>query len=474
MRKGIVLMLALAIIGAAFLALPANVSAEAQVPVWNIGDGWYFGNTADFSEMQAEIDQELNSAITQYPGFDANVDVSGGIGLYMGVEVLSDSESVNDKTCYWVKLTGALGIDFSIDISVDGTTDQSYGGMSIHLSVDGSADALVTGEATLDGNLYFTVDELAFVKGDITYTMNVDAQINANVDIQMSTTGLEYNQNIDTTIVADISLNVNEVQITGSIECNPPIDVFDFPINEYESWYVPEEYTDVTTSLSGSGTIITDAVITGLTGVYPGLTDVNEHQTVNIAEEMGTQGGITPIYDMVMFTCIASDGTNYIIETDTGEIINYIDIPGTRQFGLNPADFVEDIAPSAGFQYNENDGFVTGMTMNGQVETQTVTKADVETFVADPKGEVIAETGGASTGAALGALLLIGIIVIVVIFVVVIIVVSKRKKSGPEDVYGAQQPPPYQPPPQYPPQQPPPPPQQPPYQPPPPPPPEGQ
>jgi hypothetical protein len=465
MKKAIGIVLAALMIGTTFFAVvPFTVSAQANVPVWQVGDGWYFGKTWDFSEMQEKIDQELNSAIGEYPGFEANVDVAGGVGLYLGAEVVADDVSVNGYDCYHVQLTGALGVDFGLDATIQGSMTNEY----MDINIDAEAHATATGEATLDGNFYFTVDEMAFAKADITFNMDADIQAQITADIQMSASYGEYNQDIDANIDGDISVVVNGAQVTGAIECDPPIDIFDFPIYEGDYWAVPDADTDVTASLTGAGTIAIDAVITGISGIDPSAEDVDEHQTINLADEIGSQSGSDTIfYGTTWFECIASDGTNYIIETDTGALIDYIDFPGTRQFGIDPTDLIGDAMPSAGLQYNEDEGFVTGMSMDGEVETAATDKATVENFATDPQGQVTSETGGAggvggaSGGGSLLAIILILVIVIVVVFVVLAMVL--RRKKGPEQMYGApppgqqpyypqqqqyQQPPPQQQPPQ--------------------------
>lgn len=473
MRKGIVLMLALAIIGAAFLALPSNVSAQAEVPVWNIGDGWYFGNTADFSEMQAEIDQGLQDLP---PGFDADINVAGGVGVYFGVEVVDDDVIVNGYTCYQVDINGAVGVDFGLDASVDGT----YSEQGISIDVDAEGNAIIVGEANLLISLFFTADTARkLVKGELEFTAeaNVEVSVDAIVDFDMGGfEGLEgFNTSQRYDVSADISAEATNVRITGSVMFDPPLDFFEFPIYEHDVWWVPESGTEITTTWAAQGTIDVSADITGI----PNEPDVHEHETLNLATEIGSGSDSYTVqsWEQVRFECVAVYGNNYIVETSTGEFMNFFDWGGTRQYedylDMLPVD---DMLPSnAGVQYNADEGFVTGLSIDGEVQTATSDKATVDNFVAEPLDYVEGHGSVGEGGAALGALLLIGIIAIVVIFVVVVIVVSKRKKSGPEDIYGAQQqPPPYQPPPQYPPQQSPPPPQQPPYQPPPPPPPEGQ
>jgi hypothetical protein len=292
------------------------------------------------------------------------------------------------------------------------------------------------------------------------------------VDMQMdlSEWGGE-SQSMSADINADVNVDVNQASFTGAIEFDPPLNLFDFPIYEGDTWLVPEDQTTITTSWNAQGTVETNVDVTGI----PDSPDVHEHETVNLAVEIGsgTESYTTDYWDQVQLECVAVYGNNYIIEIGTGYFIDYVDW-GARQYGIDYMDMlpVDDVMPeNAGVQYNADSGFVDGMTMDGEVMTSTTDKATVDSFSNDPLSNIEGH-GSVGEGGALGALLIIGIIIIVVVFVVVLVVVSRRKKTPPQQMYGAQQP--YQqPPPQYPPQdqhhQPPPPPPQ--QQPPPPPPP---
>lgn len=480
-------MLAAFMIGAALLgALSVNVSAQAQLPVWEVGDGWYFGETVDFTDLQEEIDAGLSEIP---PGFTADVNVAGGIGIYAGIEVVSDSVDVNGYTCYQVDIDGAIGIDFGLEASVDGSMNEDF--MSI--DIDASGNAVVEGEANLDGSLFFTVDDLAFVKGTFTFTADATATASIDADVKMNMAFGGQSESIDAHIVGDASVEVNNVVLTGSLEFDPPIDFFDFPIHLGDMWNVPTSDTDVTGTWSGIGTIVARADITGISDMDPMAEDVHESETIDLATEIGSHtvdAILDSTWDAVTLRCVAViDDTYYIIETDTADIFAYTDF-GTRQFGgINPLDMlpIDDVMPeTAGVQYSANDGFINGVSVDGEVMTSTTDKATVDTFTSAPLEEVQEETGGhgdvGTGGSGILPLLFIGIILIVVILVIVAVVATRGKKKGPEQMYGApqqqqpyqQQPPPEQPqqPPQDQPQQPPPeyPPEQPPEQPPPPPP----
>lgn len=418
----------------------------AQLPEWNIGDGWYFGKTWDFDAMQAEIDAGLNEAIAELPGFDADATVAGGVGLYFGVEVVDDDYDLNGVPCYQVDITGALGVDFGLDAFVKGSVNEDL----MQISVDATADAVIVAEANLEGSLFFTVDELAFARGEFTISADGQLDVNVDADVQMSMDLSGFGggaENVDAHIVADVHGEVNNAQLTGSLECDPAIDFFDFPIMLADQWQVPNAETDVTGSWSGSGTISWNADVTGISAVDPTTPDIHESDSVDLAQEIGSgtvNSVLDPFWDGVTLRCTqVIDNKYYIIEANTGEIFNYIDFSafGVKQYGIDPMDMIGDVAPQdAGVQFDADSGFVTGMTVDGEVMTTMSTAAEVDAFAADPLGDVQDETGGHGTvgeGGGIFSLLIIGIILIVVVLVVVMVVVSRRKRKGPEEMYGA-------------------------------------
>jgi|GEM_PF-5486387 len=447
----------------------------AQLPVWNVGDGWWFGKTWDFDAMQAEIDANLNEAIAQLPGFNADATVAGGVGLYFGVEVVDDAFNLNGVDCYKVDFDGALGIDFGLDAYVKGSMNEE----GISIRIDASGNAVVVAEASLVGSLYFTVDQLAFAKGEFTLTADGTADVDLDVDFDMSyDLGAWGSESMSGHIVADAHGEIDNAQLSGALEFDPAIDFFDFPIYLGDTWNVPHTSTDVTGTWSGSGTISWEVDVTGMRDIDPSAQDIHESDSVDLAQEIGS-GSVDDIIEMwqaVGLRCTqVIDDRWYIIEADTGEIFGYFDFPGTKQYGIDPMDMIGDVAPQdAGVQFDTTEGFVTGMTMDGEVMTEASDKASVESFASDPLGEVQEDTGGhgsVGTGAGGGimVLLILGIIVIVVVLVVVMVIVGRRKKTPPQQqMYGAppyqqqqyQQPPPQQqpPPPQQ--EQPPPPPPQ--------------
>ena len=242
----------------------------ANAPTLTVGDSAYFGTIMDIGEeYKAEIDEAL--AEIENMGVDVNYDVNGGAGMYFGWEVKSNSADVNGVTCYDIALMGAVGVDFGIDASVDGTvTEEGY-----TMTMDGGGDATLKFEATLDGHLYLTVDELAVAK--IQLTLKADGRFNADIDASVSASGM----NMDVT--AKATATIDKVQFDLTVEFDPPIDIYDFPINQGDEWYVPAQETAVSGSYSATGTVTYDVEAT-----MPGEDPIDKSATTNLATEIGS------------------------------------------------------------------------------------------------------------------------------------------------------------------------------------------
>lgn len=455
----------------------------AELPTWDVGKGWWFGDVADFDDLQTDIEQGL-ADLEAEAGVTANVNVAGGIGAYFGVEVVGDAADVGGDTCYNVEVSGGLGVDFGLEASVDDSIEIDLG-QSIDINADASIQ--VVGDAILSGNIYFTVDELALAKIDLTLTVEVDAE--AHLDATATMGGESYN------IHGDAEASITGGQIDFLLTFNPPLDVFQFDFWEGKEWYVPHTDTTVSGSLTAQGTAsysieadMSDTLAL-LLDVPAGELPFSDSNSTNLADEIGdnafseTIPGGAPTWEWdtdigTLFECVYASDHIFIIETSLGDVIALPSFPGTRDLDSMLPD-MDDIIPSAGLAFDSQEGFITGATVDGEVMTEPSTKAEVEAFVADPQGDVTTQTGGAGTVGTGGGgmIMLILLVIIVIVAVIAIVAMAGRKKKGPEDTFGAppqqegyqqqqyQQPPPEQhrpPPPQEQPEQyqPPPPPQQ--------------
>ncbi len=403
---------------------------EATLPTMTVGDGVYWGGVKDIG---AEIEDELDAALGEYEdmGFDVSYDINGGIGAYFGIEVAGDSSDIDGVMCYDIAITGAIAIDVGFTARVDGSiTDPSFG----TISVDGSGNGFVEIEMNLDGHMYLTVDELALAKIDLTFTAEGRGEVHLDADMSM--------QGTSQSIRADAEMSIDDVQIDFDLAFDPPLDIYQFPMWEGNTRYVPGYDTDVRGSLVAQGTVTYDYTVT-----VPGEPTETDSDTTNLATEIGTNdffetipGGVADDYwydgGGTLFTCVYASGNIFIIETDMGSAFGY----GTRQ-GIPD---VESMIPSTGFQFNKETGLITGMTMDGELMTSEVTAAAVEEFAEDPLAEVKSETGGHDGGSSLLGILLIGVIVIIVVVIVVVMMTKKKAppQQYPPQQYGQQPPPP--------------------------------
>jgi len=407
----------------------APVMAQgANAPTLNVGDSAYFGGIVDIGK---EYKDEMNEALKDFEdmGFDVNLDVNGGAGAYFGWEVASNTANINDYTCYDIALMGAVGIDLGIDAKVKGSMSE-YG---MTVSVDAKGKAVIQGEAVLEGHLFLTVDELAVAKLQLKLT--VEAEASLSMDATANYAGTNMKAKVDATA------EVKNVEFNLVVMFDPPIDLYDFPINQGDTWYVPAQDTEVTGSASASGTIKYDVEAT-ITGEEP----VKESETMNLATEIGTKtiaetipGGAPEYYygwsmgGGTLFKCTSVIGNVVIIEMDVFGMMEDMPFPGTRQFDsfMDP----ESMMPSMGMQIDTSKGMMTGIAMDGAVMTETATKAEVEAFIESPQATVAAETGGA--GGSGGLMLLLVIVVLLVAVVLVVVMMSRKKKTPPPQQYPA-------------------------------------
>lgn len=413
---------------------------KAELPALTVGNSVNWGGVKDIGkEFQNQLQENLTKL--ENMGFTVKLDVSGGLGAYFGMEVVSDSADIGGAKCYEIKVTGAFAIDFGLDVSVSGSTTM----YNNPVSIDGTGSGYIRGEANLDGHIYLTVDEMALAKIDLTFKADAHAELNA--DATMTAQGQTN------TLTASASLDIDKAQIDFLLTFEPPLDMYQYPFWEGKKWYVPGFDTTASGSVSAQGTVSSkvDAVI-------PYRPAVHKSNSTNLATEFGSssfsrtipggQPGLGP--GGTLFTCTKAAGNVFIIETETGNAFGHISLPGTRQAGIPGMPDMNSMMPTTGVQYSADTGMITGATVDGAPMTSEVTAADVSSFSADPLGEVTKTTGGHATGLSAGLLgiILVGVIVIIVVIVVVMLLARKKTpqvRHHPQEYQ--QQPPP--PPPEY-------------------------
>ncbi len=398
----------------------------ADVPDWNVGQEWAFGNVVDIEKV---LNPYIEDTLTQLDafGFETVFDINGGAGLLFGIEVTDDSTMVNGEECYDTTVNAAVAIDFDMEASVDGAT--SLFGPRIIAEGEGTASG--EGEIVVAGNVYFTKDKLAIAKIDLKISAEIvaEAYMDATVTVDGDTEFIEF----------DAEFSAEDVEVNLKMNFDPPIDLFDFPIMEGDVWYVPHTGTDTWGSVTASGVVRMDVSGNGPDGAVINEREVEYLNDLNDGNfESYIDGGPGRYGGGTLFECTDLTGDVYTIEYYND---NSMDIFGTRQDTgiMNTLSTIQD--STAGVQFDASSGFVTGITVNGDTITDTATMDEVEDFTADPQGEVDEVIDGGS--GAFGILLIIIIVVVVAVVMMVVIMNKKKSKQPPQhhqpQPYGGQQ-----------------------------------
>jgi hypothetical protein len=189
---------------------------QAEAPVWQVGDNWAMGTgNIDLGSMLNAI---MENAKSKIPGAqDITYSASGSMAFYVIYRV----ENVSTEQ-YTVSLTENGHIDMSFDMS--GTYQGQQG--SIHIKM--------TMAMNVHGFLYFTKDDLKLARIEMTIE-------NMNMVLTGEMEAGDYSQPLDMSFEAS-----GDIDMT----CDPPLNMFDFPISVGDNWNI-----NSTATMSGSMTI---------------------------------------------------------------------------------------------------------------------------------------------------------------------------------------------------------------------------
>jgi hypothetical protein len=236
-----------------------------QKPEWKIGDSWSMGYSEDLSDYEDEI----KSALSLLEGNIKTLSLDGEMGLYQSAEVKDDDVELligeTTYTCYDVYYEQYLGMvyrvnyDFEISIpdyeeSYDSYEEEFYydeGNYSISnvvtspeetSSMSMKASMYIWIRSDITGHIYYTESELAIAKG----TFDVSMEFDMNMDMTMVT-------ETEGTISMSMNYKLENMAAKFDVEYNPPLDIFDFPIEPNEYWSASSSVTQTLKSISGIG-----------------------------------------------------------------------------------------------------------------------------------------------------------------------------------------------------------------------------
>jgi len=255
-------------------AVTVREDPETDVPEMVKGTEWSqsmeinFNNLLDnmeFTKMFDEIGTQLKM-LGMAEEFDVDLDIDGGMGLFMTSEVVDVGVDVSGEECNHLRTSAFFGSGLRIDLGVDVEIDIE--GEKISVDGSGSAGYYLEFDAILD--MWVTTDELALVKAEVKISPFLDADVSANVK------GTFDNVNFDINVNGNIK--TDNILAKAIIEFDDPFDYLDLPVEENEEWYV-EGFLEGVASVSGK--IEMELDVSGI----PGEDDIHEKETIDLAEE---------------------------------------------------------------------------------------------------------------------------------------------------------------------------------------------
>ena len=446
--------------------LMTPVYGEANAPTWSEGKTWAMGGKLDIGKLvQPSLDEakDMGSAA----GGKVDVKLDGEVGFY---EIYKVSQAGSAEYVMNIHHGGGIHVSGSYDINIPATE--------------------YSDEMNMKGSGYF--DWVFDIKGDVTYEKDTlaikEINVKATTEVKAHYKGNypEYDFNYETmettTTMKDVDITIEgDATISVTVTFDPPLDIFDFPIEVGESW-------DVYSTATYSGNVKAHFDAKGLpkemeeeiknetgeslplnmeTPIPQGSYPVDLHLKCTGTKEITLPNGQTT----TVYVIVPDDSYYYDPwEDDTWDDWEYYAYP------MEPSDQVE-------LYYSPDEGFIVGQNMNMGIPSDltggmgmggSMTSEPV-TFTLEPMTESEAEDGMNDIQKMpfrMNMLMWLLLIVVIAIVVIAVVMGIRRKRRKAQMMappgyapgapgYGQQpypqypQPPQQYPPQQYPPQQPP-------------------
>ncbi len=352
--------------GLLLLAMAQAGTSQATVPTWQVGDTWAMGaDDLDLTPLLQNVVESLEQEYTDM-GVSLDANLTGTLSVYEIFKVV-EVQATQYK----------VSISMGVEMNISGTMSITQDGQT----QSGSFNFTLVGKA--DGFAYFNKDTLALVKeelsGDIDFTMSVQA-LGQTMDITM------------------------DVTFQTTITFNPPLDIFNFPINVGDSWTAESTAT--------------------LTGTMSGTVSMTGYGDQSINEPLDTT---TPV--SIPFQCPST--TDVTLEDGSVSTSYKITQSGASVGGVAPTCLGGNVyySPDRGFIVTQDlaglpgvTGLAGGMSLGGVDSTASLGSMNPVT-----EQEANSAISGMGTGGI--DIVLVGIIIaaIVVPVVIVLVVVLVRK-----------------------------------------------
>jgi hypothetical protein len=448
-----------------FLSFAMNGGGQAEAPEWEVGDEWSMGYETDLGEMLTSMIGELEDEELEELG-DIDSDIEGKAGYYMVFKV---AEATDTQYTMDIATGGGVEIDGNGKVTMEMPKEGEYTYDSDDWdyeppmeSMEISIDLVLDLSLKIDGTAHFTKDELKLE--DLEMVMVLKGSVDLEV-VNFPEINYDYNYETDeeTIIVeyTDYELSGSaDIKLTLNMEFDPPLDIFNFPIEEDEGWWAESMVT--------------------VSGAYEGVVDADGIPE-EIMEEMAEENVVFPLILEELDTGIDEVKEGAILESEfplsipmacTGtETVELADGSSREayviQFGEEEDDYYEEYYDDDEYYYDDDDweyyeeeedygsalsdikflycpdeGFFVSAQMEGMgdglgldgmtdsmdtFELKPMDTDDAEKNMGVFKGESSSDDDG--PGIFLWGLIVAAVIVVLVIIAVVIAVILMKKKK---------------------------------------------
>ncbi len=212
--------------------VPMGAEGEASKPDWKEGDSWAMGYEKEIQDLFSPAFEQLENQTQTSQVEELNYEVNGKIGFYQVYEVTEASENG-----YTLDIEAGGGIDVSGNFEAKGEMPKEG---SYNISEKPPTE---TKTISAEGELRYSHDVQGTAKFNSDYalkslnlTMEVEASGSFSAE-NIPSFNYDYENRTQTVEYKDYSGSISgDVSVDITVEYDPALDMFDFPIKKGEEW----------------------------------------------------------------------------------------------------------------------------------------------------------------------------------------------------------------------------------------------
>jgi hypothetical protein len=253
-KRTIALMLVLTML----LSTAAMVRAESVAkPEWTVGQEWAYGGALYLDPSDNDQMSQIVQLISSFPSARlGSFTLNSTMEAYVYCRVMNETaEDVNLRIVVAMKLLALGGIDLTADLPKAGTywILENAPSQSTRVSVNAKVDMMVFEQM----DILMQRSDKAIKSFDSITKLDMSMMLKAN-NIPMDDKILGMNRTVEYANY-DVALDMN-MRMSSLTVFQPYLDIFDFPIELNETWFVP---STMTTTGNMTGTIVASGIPEG-------------------------------------------------------------------------------------------------------------------------------------------------------------------------------------------------------------------